>query len=242
MIPAALYRLSGLLDVLGKDGAAFAAAAASAALLVLLALAFASYRAGRRARGAREQTLRRATGAPTARDLEMIQLRARLNDLEKALQELREAVVARPGAAEASAPAAPAPAAAAVPETAATGPAALVCAADPRRARVYESMLKERGLRVRVCADGADAAALAAADKPVLTVMELASAGAVPLSILRSLRAAIPQGGRLLAIAANETQFTSMATPGVELLAAPLDLVDLARRLRGGAAPVESKR
>jgi len=230
-----------LLEGLRIDSEVFVVATLTMTVLVILGLAVYVWSKDHfRLRETRDSQ-RRLTRDVTSRDLELVGLRLRLCGLEKSMEEMCEALVSAQSAA--AMPIAGAAAPAGKPSAEADNlPAALVCAADARAARAYEGLLKARGFRVRRCADGGDAIALAMEDKPGLVLMELACAGEDPVRALRAVRGHMSQGGRLIAIAADARQAAAAADAGAEAFTLPLDFVELARSLRAAAPSARTKR
>lgn len=236
-----LERLGAAASGLSLDGEAYAAGAVTAVLaLVLIILAF-LWRRGRRDKDIRESRRRGEEGA-MRRLKEFEDMRARLVSLERHAEEMRQALAARaamdvaapPPGAPAHAPALPAIPAPSAGADAAPRPRALVCVAETAAARVFESLLKARGFDVDRCADGIDAAALAARRAPLLAVLDIDVAGDEPAVIAKAIRAQLAKGGRLFILAAESVDPRQLA-PGAELLAKPVDFVAVARLIRGGA-------
>lgn len=234
---ALVVRLSGF----GVDGDAFIAGAATAALLLVLVVAAIAYQRERRHAAAREAR-RHGEESSLRRIKDLEELRVRLVALERQAEETRQALVARAALDAAGPPSAGPPSAAPVLPVpapavdAAARPRALVCSADGALARVFESLLKTRGFEAERCADGIDAAALAARRPPVLAVLDLAATGSDGAAIVRAVRVQLARGGRLFVLAHDTAEAVRAGVGDAERLLKPVDFVAVARLIRGGAA------
>ncbi|MBI3565325.1 MAG: response regulator, partial [Elusimicrobia bacterium] len=116
-----------------------------------------------------------------------------------------------------------------------------VCVPDATVARVFESLLKPCGYETERCADGIDAAALAARRGPAAAVLDLDALGADAPAIVRAVRARLAKPARLLVIAHDEASALRAGAERSEVLLRPLDFLEAVRRVRGGA-PQEARR
>jgi len=233
---ALALRLSGF----GVDGDAFIVGAATAALLLVLTVAAIAYWRERRLAAVREMR-RHGEESSLRRIKDLEELRVRLVALERQAEETRQALVARaaldvagppPAALQGAGPGTvPAPAV-----DAASRPRALVCSADGALARVFESMLKTRGFEAERCADGIDAAALAARRPPVLAVLDLAATGNDGTAIVRAVRVQLARGGRLFVLVQDTAEAVRAGIGDAERILKPVDFVAAARLIRGSVA------
>lgn len=229
--------LPALLSGLGAEGDMLSAAA-NAAVLLALAAAVAAAVAYWRGR-ARPAVPAEENAAPRAAEFDDI--RVRLVALERQAEETRQALAARaamdaagppPAALQAAGPVVPpAPAV-----DAAARPRALVCSADGALARIFESLFKTRGFEVVRCADGIDAAALAAHQPPSVAILDLAAAGDDKAAIVRAVRVHLARGGKIYALARDEAEAARAGVGDAERLLKPVDFMAVARMVRGGAS------
>ncbi len=232
-----LSQLSFIIASFGDAGAVFIPVAASMGILLVLGIVISQRGYQRRRDEARVAQKKNSDAEAGRRIYENEGLRTRMVGLERAIEELRQAAVARAALDAALPPPPPMTAAPAAPSgPVIERPRALVCAKDETVARVLQSLVAARGFDADRCRDGIDAAALASKTPPALILFDAEAGGGEAAVLTRALASKLASGGRLFVLGADEALAKAARAAGGEALPAPIDFVALARLIRGGSA------